>query len=76
MVGHGTRSSVRQHLIAPEDAGQRLDKILAGLLPGAADPHIRADPERRGAGQSASAPARTALDGGDRVRVPPVTSAR
>jgi 23S rRNA pseudouridine955/2504/2580 synthase len=72
-VGHGARSSVQQHLIAEEDAGQRLDKVLSGLLPAVPRTRIfrlirkgevrvngkRARPEQR-------------LMGGDRVRVPPV----
>jgi 23S rRNA pseudouridine955/2504/2580 synthase len=72
-VGHGARSSVQQHVIAAEDAGQRLDKLLAGLLPAVPRTRIfrlirkgevrvngkRARPEQR-------------LVSGDRVRVPPV----
>ncbi len=72
-VGHGARSSVQQHLVAAEDAGQRLDKLLATLLPAVPRTRIfrlirkgevrvngkRARPEQR-------------LAPGDRVRVPPV----
>ena len=72
-VGHGARSSVQQHLIAEDDAGQRLDKVLAGLLPAVPRTRLfrlirkgevrvngkRARPEQR-------------LAAGDRVRVPPV----
>ena len=72
-VGHGARSSVQQQLIDTDSAGQRLDKVLAGLLPGVPRTRIfrlirkgevrvngkRARPELR-------------LAAGDRVRVPPV----
>ena len=72
-VGHGARSSVQQQLIAEEEAGQRLDKVLTALLPGVPRTRIfrlirkgevrvngkRARPEQR-------------LAAGDRVRVPPV----
>ena len=72
-AGHGARTAVQQHLVADEDAGQRLDKTLAGLLPGVPRSRIfrlirkgevrvngkRASPEQR-------------LAAGDRVRVPPV----
>ena len=72
-VAHGARSSVQQHLVAEDDAGQRLDKVLSALLPGVPRTRIfrlirkgevrvngkRAGPELR-------------LAAGDRVRVPPV----
>ena len=72
-VGHGARSGVQQHLIAEEDSGQRLDKVLSALLPSVPRTRIfrlirkgevrvngkRARPEQR-------------LAPGDRVRVPPV----
>jgi 23S rRNA pseudouridine955/2504/2580 synthase len=72
-VGHGPRSGVQQHLVAEDDAGQRLDKVLSGLLPGVPRTRIfrlirkgevrvngkRARPEQR-------------LAAADRVRVPPV----
>jgi len=72
-AGQGARSVVQQHLVADEDAGQRLDKALARLLPAVPRSRIfrlirkgevrvngkRARPEQR-------------LAAGDRVRVPPV----
>lgn len=71
--GHGARSAVRQLEVADEEAGQRLDKALARLLPGVPLTRIfrlirkgevrvngkRARPEQR-------------LAAGDRLRVPPV----
>ncbi len=71
--GHGTKSAVQQHQVAAEEAGQRLDKLLAQLLPAVPRTHIfrlirkgevrvdgrRASPERR-------------MAAGERVRVPPV----
>ena len=73
MVGHGTRSTVQQHLIAEDGAGQRLDRVLSGLLPAVPRTRIfrlirkgevrvngkRARPEQR-------------LVAGDRLRIPPV----
>ncbi len=72
-VGHGARSGVQQHLIATEEAGQRLDKLLAGLLP--AVPRTRIfrlirKGEVRVNGKRARPEQRVAA--GDRVRVPPV----
>ena len=72
-VGHGSRSTVQQHLIAEDGAGQRLDKALSGLLPAVPRARIfrlirkgevrvngkRARPEQR-------------LAAGDRLRIPPV----
>jgi len=72
-VGHGARSRVQQHLVGEDDAGQRLDKLLARLLPAVPRTRIfrlirkgevrvegkRARPEQR-------------LAAGERVRVPPV----
>jgi len=72
-AGHGARTGVQQHIVADEDAGQRLDKALAQLLPAVPRSRIfrlirkgevrvngkRARPEQR-------------LAAGDRVRVPPV----
>ena len=72
-VGHGERSRVQQHLVGEDGAGQRLDKVLAGLLPAVPRTRIfrlirkgevrvngkRARPEQR-------------LAPGDRLRVPPV----
>jgi 23S rRNA pseudouridine955/2504/2580 synthase len=72
-VGHGARSNVLQHLIGEDGAGQRLDRVLVGLLPAVPRTRIfrlirkgevrvngkRARPEQR-------------LAAGDRVRVPPV----
>ena len=72
-AGQGARTAVQQHLVADEDAGQRLDKALARLLPAVPRSRIfrlirkgevrvngkRARPEQR-------------LAAGDRVRVPPV----
>ena len=71
--GHGTRSTVRQHLVAPEEAGQRLDKLLAQLLPGV--PRARLfrlirKGEVRVNGKRSSPENRVLA--GDRVRVPPV----
>lgn len=71
--GQGARTAVQQHLVADEDAGQRLDKALARLLPAVPRSRIfrlirkgevrvngkRARPEQR-------------LAAGDRLRVPPV----
>ena len=69
----GSRSSVQQHLVAEDDAGQRLDKVLARLLP--AVPKARLfrlirKGEVRVNGKRASPELRLAA--GDRVRVPPV----
>ncbi len=72
-VGHGARSGVQQQLIGEENAGQRLDKVLAALLTSVPRTRIfrlirkgevrvngkRARPEQR-------------LVAGDRLRVPPV----
>ena len=72
-AGHGPRSTVQQHLVAEDGAGQRLDKALAKLLPGVPRTRIfrlirkgevrvngkRTSPEQR-------------LVAGDKVRVPPV----
>jgi 23S rRNA pseudouridine955/2504/2580 synthase len=72
-VGHGERSGVRWHEVGEEEAGQRLDKILQGLLPAVPRTRIfrlirkgevrvngkRAKPEQR-------------LASADRLRVPPV----
>jgi 23S rRNA pseudouridine955/2504/2580 synthase len=72
-VGHGARSSVQQHIVTEDAAGQRLDKLLAGLLPAVPRTRIfrlirkgevrvngkRARPEQR-------------LAAGECVRVPPV----
>jgi len=72
-AGHGARTGVQQHIVADEDAGQRLDKALAQLLPAVPRSRIfrlirkgevrvngkRARPEQR-------------LAAGDWVRVPPV----
>ena len=72
-AGRGARTGVQQHIVADEDAGQRLDKALAQLLPAVPRSRIfrlirkgevrvngkRARPEQR-------------LAAGDRVRVPPV----
>ncbi len=71
--GHGPRSAVQQHLVAEDGAGQRLDKVLAKLLPGVPRTRIfrlirkgevrvngkRTSPEQR-------------LAAGDKLRVPPV----
>jgi 23S rRNA pseudouridine955/2504/2580 synthase len=72
-VGHGARSSVQQHLIGEEEAGQRLDKLMAALLP--AVPRTRIfrlirKGEVRVNGKRARPESR--LTSGDRVRVPPV----
>jgi 23S rRNA pseudouridine955/2504/2580 synthase len=72
-VGHGARSTVQQHLIAEDNAGQRLDKVLAALLP--AVPRTRIfrlirKGEVRVNGKRARPEQRVAA--GDRVRVPPV----
>jgi 23S rRNA pseudouridine955/2504/2580 synthase len=70
---HGPRSSVQQHVVGEDGTGQRLDRVLARLLPGVPATRIfrlirkgevrvngkRARPEQR-------------LVSGDRVRVPPV----
>jgi 23S rRNA pseudouridine955/2504/2580 synthase len=70
---HGVRSAVQQLEVGSEEAGQRLDKALARLLPGVPRTRIfrlirkgevrvngkRAQPEQR-------------LAAGDRLRVPPV----
>jgi len=72
-VGHGERSGVRWYEVGEEEAGQRLDKILQGLLPAVPRTRIfrlirkgevrvngkRAKPEQR-------------LASADRLRVPPV----
>ena len=72
-AGHGPRSTVQQHQVAEDGAGQRLDKVLAKLLPGVPRTRIfrlirkgevrvngkRTSPEQR-------------LAAGDKVRVPPV----
>ena len=72
-VGHGPRSTVQQHLVAEDGAGQRLDKVLAKLLPGV--PRTRLfrlirKGEVRVNGKRASPEQRLAA--GDKVRVPPV----
>ena len=72
-AGHGTRSAVQQHVVAEEGGGQRLDKVLAQLLP--AVPRTRIfrlirKGEVRVNGKRASPEQR--LLAGDRVRVPPV----
>jgi 23S rRNA pseudouridine955/2504/2580 synthase len=72
-AGHGLRSTVQQHLVPPDDAGQRLDKVLTRLLP--AVPLTRIfrlirKGEVRVNGKRCSPAQR--LAGGDRVRVPPV----
>ena len=71
--GHGARTAVQQLLVAEEDAGQRLDKTLARLLP--AVPRTRIfrlirKGEVRVNGKRASPEQRLAT--GDRLRVPPV----
>ena len=72
-MGTAQRSRVQQHLVGEDGAGQRLDKVLAGLLPAVPRTRIfrlirkgevrvngkRARPEQR-------------LAAGDRLRVPPV----
>ncbi len=72
-TAHGAKSAVQQHLVAAEQAGQRLDKLLAQLLPAVPRTHIfrlirkgevrvdgkRASPERR-------------VAAGEKIRVPPV----
>src|ERR1700688_771768 len=72
-TAHGAKSAVQQHLVAAEEAGQRLDKLLSQLLPAVPRTHIfrlirkgevrvdgkRASPERR-------------VVAGEKIRVPPV----
>ena len=72
-AGHGPRSTVQQHLVGEESAGQRLDKVLARLLP--AVPRTRIfrlirKGEVRVNGKRAGPEQRLAL--GDKVRIPPV----
>ncbi len=72
-AAHGSRSSVQQHLVAAEDAGVRLDKALARLLP--AVPRTRIfrlirKGEVRVNGKRSSPEQRLAA--GDTIRVPPV----
>ena len=72
-AGHGPRSAVQQHVVAAVDAAQRLDKVLARLLP--AVPRTRIfrlirKGEVRVNGKRASPEQRLAA--GDKVRVPPV----
>jgi 23S rRNA pseudouridine955/2504/2580 synthase len=71
--GHGAKSAARQHVVAAEEAGQRLDKLLGQLLP--AVPRARLfrlirKGEVRVDGKRASAERRVVE--GERVRVPPV----
>ena len=72
-AGHGPRSTVQQHVVPADDAGQRLDKVLTRLLP--AVPLTRIfrlirKGEVRINGKRSSPAQRLAE--GDRVRVPPV----
>jgi 23S rRNA pseudouridine955/2504/2580 synthase len=72
-TGHGARSTVQQHQVAAEDAGVRLDKALARLLP--AVPRTRIfrlirKGEVRVNGKRSTAEYRVAA--GDTIRVPPV----
>jgi len=71
--GHGAKSAAQQHVVAAEEAGQRLDKLLGQLLPAVPRTRIfrlirkgevRVDGKR-------SSPERRVLEG-ERVRVPPV----
>jgi hypothetical protein len=71
--GHGAKSAAQQHVVAAEEAGQRLDKLLGQLLPAVPRTRIfrlirkgevRVDGRR-------SSPERRVLEG-ERVRVPPV----
>jgi 23S rRNA pseudouridine955/2504/2580 synthase len=72
-AAHGSRSSIQQHQVAAEDAGARLDKALARLLP--AVPRTRIfrlirKGEVRVNGKRSSPEQRLAA--GDTIRVPPV----
>jgi 23S rRNA pseudouridine955/2504/2580 synthase len=72
-AAHGSRSTVQQHEVGAEDAGVRLDKALARLLP--AVPRTRIfrlirKGEVRVNGKRSSPEQRLAA--GDRIRVPPV----
>jgi 23S rRNA pseudouridine955/2504/2580 synthase len=67
---HGAKSAVQQHLVAAEEAGQRLDKLLAQLLPAVPRTHIFRLGEVRVDGKRTSPERRIAA--GERIRVPPV----
>ena len=72
-AGHGPKSAVQQHIVAEDAGGQRLDKVLAQLLP--AVPRTRIfrlirKGEVRVNGKRCSPEQR--LVTGDKVRVPPV----